>query len=53
MHRNQGNTPEEGAEGTDASEEKEVDTIIEMKSSSHIGLFQMEILEGKISQAPT
>ena len=30
-----------------------MDTIIEMKSSSHVGPFQMEILEGKISQAPT
>ena len=48
-----GETQEEGAEGTDTSEEKEVDTIDEMKSSSHIGPFQTEILEGKISQAPT
>ena len=47
-----GKTPEEGVEGTDASEEKEVDTVVEMKGSIHVGPFQIEILEGKISQAP-
>ena len=48
-----GETQEEGAEGTDTSEEKEVDTVIKMKDSIHVGPFQTEILEGKISQAPT
>ena len=33
--------------------EKEVDAVVEMKSSTHVGPFQMEILEGKLSQAPT
>ena len=33
--------------------EKEVDTVVEMRSSTHVGPFQTEILEGKISQAPT
>ena len=33
--------------------EKEVDTVVEMKSSTHVGPFQTEILEGKIAQAPT
>ena len=47
-----GETQEEGAEGTDASEEKEVDTIVEMKSSSHVGPFQMEILEGRHLKHP-
>ena len=47
-----GETQEEGAEGTDTSEEKEVDTVVKMKGSSHVGPFQTEILEGKISQAP-
>ena len=32
--------------------EKEVDTVVEMESSAHVGPFQTEILEGKISQAP-
>ena len=44
--------PEEGGEGTDAPEEKEVDTVVEMRSSTHVGPFQTEILEGKVSQAP-
>ena len=48
-----GETQEEGAEGTDTPEEKEVDAVIEMKGSIHVGPFQTEILEGKISQAPT
>ena len=47
-----GEMQEEGAEGTDAPEEKEVDTVVEMKGSIHVGSFQTEILEGKISQAP-
>ena len=46
-------TPEEGAEGTDMPGEKEVDTVVEMRVSTHVGPFQTEILEGKISQAPT
>ena len=45
-------TPLEGAEGADASGEKEVDTVVEMGSSAHVGPFQTEILEGKISQTP-
>ena len=48
-----GETQEEGAEGTGAPEDKEVDTVVEMKGSIHVGPFQTEILEGKISQAPT
>ena len=48
-----GETPKEGAEGTDASGEKEVDTVVKMKGSTHVGSFQTEILEGKIFQAPT
>ena len=47
-----GEMQEEGAEGTDTPEEKEVDTVVEMKGSIHVGPFQTEILEGKISQAP-
>ena len=45
-------TPEEGAEGTDAPGETEVDTVVEMRGSTYVGPFQTEILEGKISQAP-
>ena len=33
-------------------EKNGVDTVIEMGSSAHVGPFQTEILEGKISQAP-
>ena len=33
--------------------EKEVDTVVKMRSSTHVGPFQTEILEGKVSQAPT
>ena len=29
-----------------------MDTVVEMKDSIHVGPFQTEILEGKISQAP-
>ena len=47
-----GETQEEGAEGTDTPKEKEVDTVIEMRGSIHVGPFQTEILEGKISQTP-
>ena len=32
--------------------EKEVDAVVEMRGSTHVGPFQTEILEGKISQAP-
>ena len=46
-----GETQGEGAARTDAPEEKEVDTVIEMKGSAHVGPFQTEILEGEISQA--
>ena len=46
-------TPEKGAEGTDVPGENELDTVIKMKNSMHVGPFQTEILEGKISQAPT
>ena len=33
--------------------ENELDTVVEMKNSTYVGPFQTEILEGKISQAPT
>ena len=46
-------TPEKGAEGTDVPGENELDTVVKMKNSMHVGPFQTEILEGKISQAPT
>ena len=39
-------------EGTDVPGEKEVDTVVKMGGSTHVGPFQTEILEGKISQAP-
>ena len=32
--------------------DKEVDTVVELKGSTHVGPFQTEILEGKIFQAP-
>ena len=44
--------PSEGVEGANMPGEKEVDTVVEMGSSAHVGPFQTEILEGKISQAP-
>ena len=47
-----GGTPEKGVEGTDAPEEKEVNTVVKVRDSTHVGPFQTEILEGKISQAP-
>ena len=47
-----GEADEDNAGGTDTSEEREMDMIIEIKSSNHIGPFQMETLEGKISQVP-
>ena len=43
----------EGAEGPDMPGEKEVDTVVEMRSSTHVGPFQTENLDGKIAQAPT
>ena len=46
-------TPEKGVEGTDRPEKKEVNTFVEVRDSTHVGPFQTEILEGKISQAPT
>ena len=33
--------------------EKKVNTVVEVRGSTHVGPFQTEILEGKISQAPT
>ena len=45
-------TPEEGAEGANVPGEKEVNKVVEMGSSAHVGPFQTEILEGKISQPP-
>ena len=45
-------TPSEGKGGADAPEKKGVDTVVKMGSSAHVGSFQTEILEGKISQAP-
>ena len=47
-----GETLEEGAEGTNMPRGKEVDTVVEMKGSTHVGPFQTDILEGKILQAP-
>ena len=46
-------TPEKGAEETNVPREKGVDAVVEVRSSTHVGPFQTEILEGKISQAPT
>ena len=51
MRCSRGNTRGRRAEGTDAPGKKEVDTVVEMKGSTHVGPFQTEILEGKISQA--
>ena len=45
-------TLEKGVEGTDMPGEKEADTVVKMRGSTHVGPFQTEILEGKISQAP-
>ena len=45
-------TPEKCAEGTDMPGDKEVDTVVKMKSRTHLGPFQTEILEKNISQAP-
>ena len=39
-------------EGTNVPGEKEVDTIVKMGGSMHVGPFQTEILERRISQAP-
>ena len=44
--------PSEGEGGAGTPEKNGVDTVIEMGSSAHVGPFQTEILEGKISQAP-
>ena len=43
--------PAEGG-GAGVPEKNGVDTVVEMGSSAHVGPFQTEILEGKISQAP-
>ena len=45
-------TPSEGEGGADSPRKNEVDAVIEMGSSAHVGPFQTEILEGKASQAP-
>ena len=45
-------TPLEGERGADAPKERGVDAVVEMGSSAHVGPFQTEILEGKISQTP-
>ena len=44
-------TPSEDG-GAGMPEKNGVDTVVEMGSSTHVGPFQTEILEGKISQAP-
>ena len=44
--------PLEGEGGADVPKKKGVDTVVKMGSSAHVGPFQTEILEGKISQAP-
>ena len=44
--------PSKGDGGADTPKKKGVDTVVEMGSSAHVGSFQTEILEGKISQAP-
>ena len=44
-------TPSEG-EGDGAPKKNGVDTVVEMGSSTPVGPFQTEILEGKISKAP-
>ena len=44
---------QKGAEGTNAPAEKEVDMMVEMRSSTQVGPFQIEILKGKIAHAPT
>ena len=38
--------------GTGAAEANGVNAVVEMGSNAHVGPFQTEILEGKISQAP-
>ena len=40
-------------EENNAPGEKEVDAVVEVRSSTHVGPFQTEILEGRISQGPT
>ena len=44
--------PSESEGGAGTPEKNEVDMVVEMGSSTHVGPFQTEILEGKISQAP-
>ena len=48
--RDRGNARGGGGVGT--PKKNGVDTFVEMGSSTHVGPFQTEILEGKISQAP-
>ena len=45
--------PEKGVEKTNMPGEKEVDAVVKVKNSTHVGPFQTEILEGKIPQVPT
>ena len=44
--------PLEGERGADAPEKGGVYAVVKIGSSAHVGPFQTEILEGKISQAP-
>ena len=46
-------TPEKGTEENNTPREKEVDAVVEMRRSTHVGPFQTEILEGRISQVPS
>ena len=45
-------THDEGVAGADTPAGEEMDAVMELKNSVHVGLFQAEILEGKIPQAP-
>ena len=45
-------TPLEGEGGVGAPEKNGADTVVKMGSSAHMGPFQTEILEGKVSQVP-
>ena len=40
---------DKGAAGTDAPAAGEVDKVIKMKGSIHVGPFQAEILEGRVA----
>ena len=43
----------EASGGQDAPMTDEMDEIIEMKDNVHVGPFQVEILKGRVEQAPT